>query len=74
MLELIPTEELRKSKISLCDEAIIDYDKAIVLDPNYADAYYNRGNVKSELGQLEAAIEDYDKAICLKKNDAGGVY
>jgi tetratricopeptide (TPR) repeat protein len=30
--------------------AIADYTKAIELNPQYADAYYNRGNTKSKLG------------------------
>src|SRR5437879_3312186 len=27
------------------DRAIADYTKAIEIDPKYADAYYNRGNI-----------------------------
>ena len=46
--------------------AIKDYDKAIQLKPNAANAYYNRGLAKYYLGQYVAAISDYDKAIQLK--------
>ena len=30
--------------------AIVDYDKAIQLNPNFAEAYMGRGNAKSDLG------------------------
>ena len=50
--------------------AIKDYDKAIQLKPNAANAYINRGVAKGDLGQYSAAIKDYDKAIQLKPNDA----
>ena len=47
------------------DPAIANYDRAIELDPKYADAYNNRGNAYSDLGNLEQAIADYDRAIGL---------
>ena len=50
--------------------AIIDYDIAIRLKPDYANAYNNRGNAKSELGQHFAAIADYDSAIRLNPDYA----
>ena len=45
------------------EEALSAYDKALALNPDYADAYHNRGALKSALGQPEAAIADYDEAI-----------
>jgi tetratricopeptide (TPR) repeat protein/S1-C subfamily serine protease len=48
--------------------AIADYDKAISLNPNYADAYNNRGNTRKALGDKQGAIADYDKAISLNPN------
>ena len=50
--------------------AIKDYDKAIQLKPNAANAYINRGLAKGDLGQYSAAITDFDKAIQLKPDDA----
>ena len=47
------------------DEAIKEYSKAIRLNPELAEAYYNRGLTYKKLGQLERAIEDYNAAIRL---------
>ncbi len=39
------------------------YDKAIAINPEYADAYYSRGNAYYDKESLEQAIADYSKAI-----------
>ena len=41
----------------------MDYDRAIELNPDYAEAYYNRGDAKSELGDHEGAAADRKRAI-----------
>jgi len=43
-------------------EAIHEFDKAINLNPNYKEAYLDRGASKANLGQNEGAISDYQKA------------
>lgn len=43
--------------------AIADYNQAIEFDPNYARAYYNRGNIWRKLGDNQTAIADYNQAI-----------
>ncbi len=50
--------------------AIVDYNKAIEINPKDADAYYNRGNAKDELGDYSGAIVDYNKAIEINPKDA----
>ena len=45
---------------------IQDYDKAIALNPDYANAYNNRGVVYGAKGNYALAIQDYGKAIALK--------
>lgn len=50
------------------EEAIIAYDKAIELKPDYAESYNNKGNSVSNCGRDEEAIECYDKAIRLNPN------
>jgi tetratricopeptide (TPR) repeat protein len=54
--------------------AIEDYDRAIQVEPNYAIAYNNRGNVRFELGDKPRAIEDYNRAIQLDPNLAMSYY
>lgn len=62
------------------DGAIADYNTAIVLKPDFADAYYYRGIAKSHKGysddatsadfyhDIDGAIADFDKAIELVPN------
>lgn len=47
------------------EKALIDFEKAIHLDPNYAEAYHNRGFVNAQLEQYKEAIADFDEAIRL---------
>ena len=49
--------------------AVANYDQAIELKPDYAQAYSNRGNTLVELGQLEEAVVS-DRAIELKPDCA----
>ena len=51
-------------------KAIADYNQAILLNPNYAEAYYNRGVAYDDLGEYQKAITDYNQAIRLNPNDA----
>ena len=44
----------------------------IRLDPNYVDAWYNKGLVLSGQGKYDEAIKCYDEVIRLIPNDAGG--
>ena len=46
---------------------IADYDKAIGLNPNDANAYYKRGISKFKIWNFWDAIQDFRKAIKLKK-------
>ncbi len=50
-------------------EAIEDYTKAIEYDPEYLDAYEERGNAKESLGKYQEAILDYNRAIQINAND-----
>ena len=45
------------------DDAITDYDLAIRLRRNYADAYYNRGLAYGGKGLLRQALGDLRKAL-----------
>lgn len=48
-------------------EAGKDYDQAIKLDPNYADAFYNRGLVYQRTENQQGAIRDFTEAARLYK-------
>ena len=52
------------------EKALEAYDTAIRLQPDYAEVYNNRGNIKNELGSRDAALDDYNEAICLNPNFA----
>ena len=50
--------------------AVIEYDEAIRIDPEYARAYYDRGTALIELGEYRLAIEDFSVTIRLDPEDA----
>jgi tetratricopeptide (TPR) repeat protein len=52
------------------DEAMVHYEEAIKLQPNYADAYYNRGTVLFAKGRIDEAIADWEKTLQIQPNDA----
>ena len=62
------------------DTVIENCNKTIALDPEDADAYYNRGNAYIRKYDFDNAIQDYDKVIQLKPdfaevyNNRGGAY
>jgi tetratricopeptide (TPR) repeat protein len=56
------------------DKAISDFNKAIELNPRYADAYNNRGAAYAKKGEYEKAISDYSKAIELNPRYADAYY
>ena len=39
-------------------------------NPDYAEVYNNRGNIKNGLSSHDAALDDYDEAIRLNPNFA----
>ena len=45
---------------------LADFDEAISLKSDFAQAYNDRGSTKKALGRYDDALADYDKAICLK--------
>jgi len=55
--------EAIKSSGGILTELIEDFSKAIELNPDLAEAYYNRSLTYAKLDQYGRAIEDYDKAI-----------
>ena len=64
------------SKYSLKDYtgAITDYNQAINLKPDFAEAHNSRGNCKYYLKDYQGAIADYNQAINLNPNNADAYY
>ena len=54
---------LRKLRKKLYREAITDFEESLKLQPDYADAYSDRGNAFAGLGYYTRASKDYNKAI-----------
>ena len=52
------------------DKALAAYGQAVALDPGYAKAYNNRGNLYRSQGRLSNAINDYTRAIRADRNYA----
>ena len=57
--------------IGQLDDAVKDYEKALALNPDYAEAQYNLGITHRELGQIDAAIKSYKQAITIKPDYFG---
>ena len=55
-----PADEARRHEHELI---LRDYDRVIRLAPNFAFAYFNRGNLRCTGRDFRAAIADYDEAI-----------
>ena len=56
------------------EEAASCFKKAIELDPNYIDAYYNLGSILEYLKQDEAALAVFKQIILRKPDDYESVY
>ena len=63
-----------KYDLGLYHAAIADYDKAVGLKPDFANAYFNRGVAKANLKQYAAAISDYTQAIRRKPGSANAYF
>ena len=52
------------------NSALMSFDKALTLQPQYADAYLAKGNVFGALKRYNEAITSYDSALALKPDMA----
>jgi tetratricopeptide (TPR) repeat protein len=50
--------------------AIEDFNQALQLDSNYADAYFKRGHARSKIEDYKGAIDDYTEYLRLNPNNA----
>jgi lipoprotein NlpI len=56
------------------DKAIVDYDAAIRLDPQYAPAFRNRAGAWFAKGEMDKSIADLDAAIAYDPRSAPSFY
>ena len=61
-LEKLPPEAERKYQ-----EALKGYEKAVSLNPEHAEAWYEKGNVLARLGKIKEAEKSYEKALFLSE-------
>ena len=54
------------SEIGPIDSAIENFEQAIALKPDYAEAYYNLGVAYQKNGQINNSLNSYEKAVELK--------
>ncbi len=50
--------------------AIEDYTQVIKINPKDSDAFFNRANIKKEIGDMRGAREDWKKGAELGDEDA----
>jgi tetratricopeptide (TPR) repeat protein len=65
---------LSQQKLDRQSAAIEDFTSALFLQPDFAHAYYSRGNALRESGQFLFALSDYDKALLYHHPDAARVH
>src|ERR1700722_18080752 len=56
------------------DDALVDFERAIELNPRYSYAYVGRGFAKEKKGDLDGAVADYNRAIEVDPRDAYAYY
>ena len=58
------------AQLGRLDDAILAFQQALSIKPDYAEAYNNMGNALKEKGKLAEAIEAFNKALSFKPDYA----
>ena len=73
MVRLDQVDEKIFATIALCnqhlknyEDAVVFYNRALSIRPDYAEAYNNMGTALRDQGKLDEAIEAYKKALAIK--------
>lgn len=56
------------------DRALREFDQAIAIDPNCADAYYNRGIIHKRRAEWLKAKEEFDQALTIEPRFVDALY
>lgn len=51
------------------EAALAAYERAVAIDPQYVDAWFNRANTLARLGRFAAAASAYDRVLELARDD-----
>jgi tetratricopeptide (TPR) repeat protein len=57
-------------ELKLYEEALARHDRALAIQPDFAQALSNRGNVLFELRRYEEAVASYDRALAIRPDFA----
>ena len=63
-----------QAKLKRPEEALVCYERALALKPDYTDALNNQGNVLKGLKRLDEALTSYDRALQIKPDYAEALY
>ena len=55
------------------DKSIAVYDEALEINPNFAQAYHERGRAKLEKGDKQGSMEDMKRAIELAPENGANI-
>jgi tetratricopeptide (TPR) repeat protein len=58
------------AKQNRLEEALLQYDKALALNPDFAQAHNNRGRVLRDLGRPKASLDSCNRAVALNPSFA----
>lgn len=68
---LLTADEEKEAKRALQDSAIVDYQRALAIQPDHM-AYNNVGDIQSKRGQTQEALKNFQQAVQIKPNFAIG--
>jgi tetratricopeptide (TPR) repeat protein len=68
---LLTEDEEKEAKRALQDSAIVDYQRALAIQPDHM-AYNNVGDIQSKRGQTQEALKNFQQAVQIKPNFAIG--
>jgi len=56
---------IKQANLGQLDSAIIYYEKALSIQPDYIEAHYNIGSANHKLGNLDLAVRSYKKVVAI---------